>query len=266
MNAPLAPEDGASSREPGPESGAADPPTDAEVQPDASAPPPADDPAHPSAEAEAFAPEAPPEPLPARETPPLRASSSEPAPEDEPSESSWTSRLWLAAGLLIVGSVAGVLLLRAFGGGEQQRDAIAAAAQTAASSSALLFESDDPDAVATFLAEELGWRVQPPAVNDRRLEGAGLTELAPGVEAPFLRYVGGDAPLTVIVMDYAFLDRHESVVGFAPGVYTRLADPTVYDVHEVGGENVVLWRDRDDIFAAVTTSEPTALVEALTER
>lgn len=168
--------------------------------------------------------------------------------------------------LLIAGLFITYLLLRPDGteGGTPDLLTLAAAQ---APSVRLDILTEDLDEAEAFIYDEFGWPVRVPVLPDLRLVGAGVAEIADGVELPVLQY--GDettGPITVYVYDYAFLDAATGRLQLAPAVYARLAEDTPVDVRRVGDVYLVLWRRRATIYTAVTMADPAPFVEYLRRR
>jgi hypothetical protein len=122
--------------------------------------------------------------------------------------------------------------------------------------------TDDPGRAREFIRDEFGWRVGVPVFQRATLRGVGITQITPGVEVPIFRYADERGrEVTVFALSYALLDQVPDRLRLSRADYERLAADTTPSVRRVRGSDVLLWRDRDDIYVAVTAVPTADLVD-----
>jgi len=124
--------------------------------------------------------------------------------------------------------------------------------------------TDSPQQAEDFVQQELGWRLTLPTIDQAALTGVGLREVAPGVTVPVFLYDDtlDDTDATALplyVFSYALLDRHKEHIQLEPEILRQIQDHQQFDLHDLGRRNVLVWRNRDDIYVAVTPGDPEAL-------
>ena len=124
--------------------------------------------------------------------------------------------------------------------------------------------TDSPEQAEDFVQQELGWRLTLPTIDQAALTGVGLREVAPGVTVPVFLYDDTlddtDATtLSLYVFSYALLDRHKEHIQLEPEILRQIQDHQQFDLHDLGRRNALVWRNRDDIYVAVTPGDPEAL-------
>ncbi len=123
--------------------------------------------------------------------------------------------------------------------------------------------TDQPAEAQQFVRDEFGWRVGVPTFATATLRGVAIARTAPAVEVPVFLYADGDGrDVAVFAYSYALLDQVPDRLTLARADYDEL-DVGVPVVRRVGGTGVLLWRDRDDIYVAVTDLPPAVLQEGL---
>jgi hypothetical protein len=125
----------------------------------------------------------------------------------------------------------------------------------------LMLETDAPAEARQFVRDEFGWRVGVPVFAAVPLQGVAIAQTAPAVEVPVFLYTDGAGnDVAVFAYSYALLDQVPDRLRLAAADYDDLDDGVPF-VRRAGGRDVVLWRDRDDIYVTVTDLP----VEALTD-
>ena len=124
--------------------------------------------------------------------------------------------------------------------------------------------TDSPEEAEDFVRQELGWRLTLPTIDQAVLTGVGIREVAPGVTVPVFLYDDtlDDTDATALplyVFSYALLDRHKEHIQLEPEILRQIQDHQQFDLHDLGRRNVLVWRNRDDIYVAVTPGDPEAL-------
>ncbi len=68
-----------------------------------------------------------------------------------------------------------------------------------------------------------------------------------------------DGAITLYVFSYALLDQHKEHIQLEPEILRQIQDDEQFDLHDLGRRNALVWRNRDDIYVAVTPGAPEAL-------
>jgi hypothetical protein len=115
-----------------------------------------------------------------------------------------------------------------------------------------------------FIREEFGWRVGVPLFTEVSLTGVAIAQAAAAVEVPVFLYADeDDQNVAVFAYSYALLDQVPDRLRLSDDDYEGLAEG-VPAVRETSLGEILLWRDRDDIYVAVTDLPPADLVDGLT--
>jgi hypothetical protein len=126
----------------------------------------------------------------------------------------------------------------------------------------LMEEIESTDSAERFFYERLNWRLDVPAIDQAPLAGAGLTEFAEDAFVPTMLYTSPDGSDRVVVyaFSYALLDRFTDRLFLERQILAAIADDRHFDVYRLtDSHNVVIWRQADDIYLAVTAGDPEAL-------
>ncbi|CAN5480305.1 hypothetical protein BH23BAC4_BH23BAC4_16630 [soil metagenome] len=196
--------------------------------------------------------------LPDRPTPPLRG----PSPQEEP-EVGRGSRFAIILLLVAVGTVAGIVAYRTFDDRSGPRDVLAAAARMA-DDAERGFETTDPAVAAVYVRDQIDMRIRIPQFNSAELVGVGTQQWVRGAVVPVFFYDDAtNTPPVIYALDYRLLDAYSDRLTLSQSVYTRLAEDDYFDVHRTEERHLVVWRDRDNIFIAVTQHDPAEFVADL---
>ena len=130
-----------------------------------------------------------------------------------------------------------------------------------ASTTPLSFEADSTEEAERWVREQLDWRLTLPTIDEARLTGVSVRAVVPGVEVPVFLYEDNtaDEPLAIFVYTYALLENNAGQIQLAPDIMEQIKGDHSFDLHDLGAQKVLVWRDRDDIFVAVTAAEAEAL-------
>ncbi|MCH8960397.1 MAG: hypothetical protein IH820_03525 [Bacteroidetes bacterium] len=125
-------------------------------------------------------------------------------------------------------------------------------------------QTGSPEQAENFVRDELNWLLTLPTIDDAVLTGVGSREVAPGVTVPVFLYDDTldetDGPaITLYVFSYALLDQHKERIQLEPEILRQIQDHQQFDLHDLGRRNALVWRNRDDIYVAVTPGDPEAL-------
>ncbi|MFQ5569496.1 MAG: RNA polymerase sigma factor [Rhodothermales bacterium] len=128
--------------------------------------------------------------------------------------------------------------------------------------------TDSPAQAESFILEELNWHLTLPSIDRAVLIGVGIREMASGVRAPVFLYQdplasGSEHTVTLYVFNYAFLDQHKERIHLAPDILRQIEEEQSFDLYDLGKRNVLVWRNRDDIFVAVTSGDAETLRERI---
>ena len=114
-----------------------------------------------------------------------------------------------------------------------------------------------------FLRRRLDWRLEVPEIAEAALSGVGTSEFAANVFLPVLVFddqAAEGAPIVVFAATYALLDQYSDRVRLEQGVLQAIANENVFNLFDLSERNKVLvWRDADDIFLAVTRQDAAEL-------
>jgi hypothetical protein len=144
--------------------------------------------------------------------------------------------------------------------------ALLAARATEAAMAELAIQTSDSDEAALYIRNHFGWRVLVPTISDAALKGISLVEIASEVRVPAFVFEDSDAsPFLVYVWNYSFMDRHQNrLLALSPMVLSGLEQANSFTVEQgQAGEEIVIWRSRDDIFLAVTSNPAEILVSRI---
>ncbi len=121
--------------------------------------------------------------------------------------------------------------------------------------------SSDAEDVERFLMERLNWRLAVPAIEGATLLGSQIREITSGVYVPALYYedTQTEGQITIVAYNYALLDRNDEFVQFEPATLSQIEDPGHYELHDLGRQQLLVWRHRNNIFVAVTRGTAEAL-------
>lgn len=122
-------------------------------------------------------------------------------------------------------------------------------------------------AIDSLVRSELDRRIEIPRIAGASLERFTIEQITPHARVPVLLYrpdrtsrASADTVLLpVFVYNYALLDETREELTLGPGTLDRL-DRREYVIDRSGDRPAVLWRRRDDIYLAVTPSDPDSLV------
>ena len=122
-------------------------------------------------------------------------------------------------------------------------------------------------AIDSLVRSELGRRIEIPRIAGASLERFTIEQVTPDARVPVLLYRTDRSSraspdsllLPVFVYNYALLDETREELTLGPGTLDRL-DRREYVIDRSGDRPAVLWRQRDDIYLAVTPIDPDSLV------
>jgi DNA-directed RNA polymerase specialized sigma24 family protein len=170
--------------------------------------------------------------------------------------SAWRRRLprLLVALLLIGGAGAVGYLATAVLEGSEATNIAALSAERAAEAGNLRLRTERPERAEQFVRDKLDRRLTVPRIEGAVLRGVGLAEVAPGERVPVFRFrdSASGRSITAYAYDYALLDRASGRLRLPRRLRKQITDQSRFARATVSDRRVLLWRHRDDIFAAVT--------------
>lgn len=126
------------------------------------------------------------------------------------------------------------------------------------------FETTEPDDAENYVRESLRRRIDVPAIEGAELTGVSIHDAGDGARIPVLLYrnTNESGDIVLYAYSYAFLDAHGRRFQLTSDLLERIEMEDLFDLSDSGEANVLIWRQRDDIFIAVTESD----IEALENR
>lgn len=120
------------------------------------------------------------------------------------------------------------------------------------------FRTTNCEQAEKYIFDRLGLRLQIPLIKDAGLLGVGIQLFHGDMEVPVLLYRDQREALEfpVFVYSYNFLQTNRRRVELARDLLLRIEDPTQFGVKFYSGGSTLVWRNRDDIFAAVLRVDP----------
>ena len=118
------------------------------------------------------------------------------------------------------------------------------------------FETTNADEAERYVRELLDRRIGVPTIEDAELTGVSIHDAGDGAQIPVLLYrnLSESGNIVLYAYSYAFLDTHGRRFRLASDVLERIETEGLSDLPDSGEANVLIWRQRDDIFIAVTES------------
>ncbi len=166
-----------------------------------------------------------------------------------------TGQRWIRLGYLmllatIIGVSAFLFLRRPVSPGETNLIVLAA---RNAPEARFVLNTADARAAEAFVEDHVGWRLSLPEIQGYSLDGVGIAEIAEEVTIPVFRYrAPGADTITLYAVSYALLDQVPGRVMIEDDVLRQLEDDAHFDLHDIEGTQVLVWRNRDDLYLAVS--------------
>jgi hypothetical protein len=127
-----------------------------------------------------------------------------------------------------------------------------------------VFRTSSAEQAEIFVRDRIGWNVVAPIIQGSPVTGVGLVQALDGFEVPVFFY--GDGPghrVTVVAYTYAFLDRAEPGLYLDRDIRRQIGEPGRFSLLDLGPRRALVFRNRDDIFVAVTPGDAEALRDAI---
>lgn len=118
------------------------------------------------------------------------------------------------------------------------------------------------DEARAYIRSEFGWRVGVPVIEDIPLVGMSIVDLAPAVGVPVFIYANPNRRVVVLSLNYALLDDVPDRILLSPQDSEALSAGHP-QARTRDNDEVIIWRDRDDIFIAVPDFPAGELTEAI---
>ncbi|WP_457651411.1 RNA polymerase sigma factor [Rhodocaloribacter sp.] len=119
------------------------------------------------------------------------------------------------------------------------------------------FRTTSPEQAERYVRDRLGRRITIPSIDHVLFVGVGSGAIIPGAEVPVLLFedpATGER-ITVFTYSYAFLERNRGRVQLERDILLQIESDDRFDLHDLGERKVLVWRNRDDIFVAVTAGD-----------
>ncbi len=123
------------------------------------------------------------------------------------------------------------------------------------------FRTASPEQAERYVRSRLNWRLTVPTIQDALLLGVGFRTFAPGLEVPVFLYEDHVSGTTIAVhtYTYALLERHPNRMQLNRDILLQIETDRHFDLHDLGRQQVLVWRHQDDIFVAVTAGDAETL-------
>ena len=130
-----------------------------------------------------------------------------------------------------------------------------------ASSVEASFHTTSSEQAERYIYDRLGSRVTLPTIEEAALQGVTIRSVVAGADVPVVVFqdVSTSRPIAVYVYSYAFLDRHAGDVILEQDILRQIESEGNFDLHDLGEDKALVWRNRDDIFIAITRADADAL-------
>lgn len=164
------------------------------------------------------------------------------------------NRLILYAWVIIAASGIGYLLTRAGQSPPASTDILELSLEIADELD-ITFRTNSAEQAELFIRDRFAWRLSIPEISDATLIGVSLAEILDAVEVPVLVFSNDEdeSLIPVFAFSYGFLENHHDQFGLSRGTLRHIQETAQFDIHELEEKTAVVWRDRDDIFAAFVT-------------
>jgi len=119
----------------------------------------------------------------------------------------------------------------------------------------ITFRTNSPEQAERYVYDRLDWRLIIPGINRTTLEGVCISEIVQSIEAPVLLYAdtATNEQITVFVYSYALLDRMRDRAVLQRDVLQQIEETGHFDLYDLNERKLLLWRNQDEIFVAVTS-------------
>lgn len=116
----------------------------------------------------------------------------------------------------------------------------------------------DPDEAERFVREQVGRALGIPRIKGAQLTGVGTVELTAQIAVPVVFFADSTTGerITTYVLDYALLDRFQDRVALTKDVRRTLEQERTVEARTINTNGVLIWRERDDIYVAITEGDP----------
>ncbi len=180
-----------------------------------------------------------------------RVSRSRSDPPPKRRQGSRFGRMIMYAWVIIAASGIGYLLTRAGQSPPASTDVLELSLDVADEVD-ITFRTNSAEQAELFIRDRFGWRLSTPEISDASLIGISLAEILDDVEVPVLVFSNDEdeSLISVFAFSYGFLENHRDQFGLPRGTLRHIQETAQFDVHELEDRTAVVWRDRDDIFAA----------------
>lgn len=126
------------------------------------------------------------------------------------------------------------------------------------------FKTSSPEQAERYIYDRLGERLTVPSIQQAALLGVTVGDVTASAQVPILIYREGTHTITVYVYSYAFLDKHGKELVLERDILRQIEDEGNFDLHDLGEDKVLIWRNRDDIYIAITPGDAEELRQRIT--
>lgn len=184
---------------------------------------------------------------------------------EENGETHPARRLLVVALLIVTAGLLGLLTMRLDPSSAPSQPSLIDQAARQAPSVKTVLNTRDAERAAQFIQTKMGRRLTVPVLDSTQLTGVGISVPASNVHVPVLLYEDQhtQAPLVLYAYTYALLDKLGERFTFPEDALRTLQEQDGMATRTVGERDVLIWRDRDDIFLAVTKGDAATLQQRL---
>jgi hypothetical protein len=126
-----------------------------------------------------------------------------------------------------------------------------------------LQETSTPETTHTFIRRQLNRQVSIPTLEGYSLAGITIEDIVEGARVPVLIYEKSNTTVTVYVYNYALLDDHPDKLHLSRQLLKQLERENRFVSEQHEDHYIVFWRNRDDIYAAVSRENPDSLLRRI---
>ena len=125
----------------------------------------------------------------------------------------------------------------------------------------ITFRTNSPEQAERYVYDRLDWRLIIPGIDQTTLVGVCISEIVQGIEVPVFLFndVMSNERITLFVYSYALLDRLNDRVALGRDILRQIEESGHFDLYDLDAEKVLVWRNQDEIYIAVTTGDAETL-------
>lgn len=125
----------------------------------------------------------------------------------------------------------------------------------------ITFRTNSPEQAERYVYDRLDWRLIIPGIDQTTLVGVCISEIVQGIEVPVFLFndVMSNERITLFVYSYALLDQLNDRVALGRDILRQIEESGHFDLYDLDAEKVLVWRNQDEIYIAVTTGDAETL-------